>query len=154
MENRAKPGSIIMFTSGECNAWAHARLPALVPKGIRNEMLEFGTDTITGSALINFLAVREGLGQTNGAIMRRLLDGERAVKALVRLASENGKATVYLLRLEVGGAAMSGTMLDLLIDDVLKTVYPAAKVNEPIVLDYRIDRIEVRPTGIRVVIKK
>ena len=33
-------------------------------------------------------------------------------------------------------------------------LYPDAKINEPFDLDYNIDRIELRPEGIRVVVKK
>jgi hypothetical protein len=154
VENRAAPGSVVAFSPAECNAWAHARLPALVPKGIRNEVLDFGYDTVTGSALMDFLAIREGLGLKNGAIFTRLLSGERPVKANVRVVSANGQVTVYLLRLEVGGVVMAGYMLDTLIDNVLRPVYPGAKVNQPIALDYRIERVEVRPTGVRVAIKK
>ena len=150
----AAPGSVITFTVAECNAWAHARLPELVPSGIRNEILEFGADTVTGAALVNFLAIREGMGLKTGALLARMLEGERPLKAMVRVVSANGQATIYLTRLEVGGAVMSGTMLNILIDDVLRTVYPNAKVNQPIQLDYGIERIEVRSTGIRVAIKR
>ena len=153
MANRAAPGAVISFSPAECNAWAHARLPELAPKGIRNELLDFGYDTVSGAALVNFLGVREGLGLHSGAILSRLLDGERAVKAKVRVVSANGQVTVFLQRVEVGGAVMAGTMLDTLIENVLKPVYPGVKVNQPIALDYRIDRIEIRPTGVRVAIK-
>ena len=154
VENRAAPGSVVIFTPAEANAWAHARLPTLVPKGIRNEVLEFGYDTVSGYALMNFLAVREGLGFKAGAILSRLLEGDRPVKAQVRVVSAKGQATVYLTRFEVNGTVMAGTMLDLLIDDVLRPVYPTAKINQPISLENRVERVEIRPTGIRVVILK
>src|SRR5438093_335986 len=99
--NQAKPGSTVVFTPAEVNAWAHASLPGLVPKGVRNDHLDLGVDIITGTALVDFLKVREGLGKSTGTIMSKLLQGERPVKAVVRIVSSKGRATVYLTRIEM-----------------------------------------------------
>ena len=154
LANRPAPGSVILFTPAEANAWAQAKLPVLVPQGIRNESLEFSPDVVTGSALVHFIKVRKAMGKDTGAILSKLLEGERPVRATVRVASANGFATLYLTRLQVGSSAVSGTVLNTLIDNVLRPVYPDATINEPIELDYRIERIEIRPAGVRVVIKK
>ena len=140
--------------SAEVNAWTRANLPALVPKGVRDEVLSLGSDVVTATALIDFLKVREGLGKSTGIIMSKLLEGERPVKATVRIASSHGRVTIYLTRIEISGAAASGSVLDFITQNIVRAVYPAAKIGEPIdVTNNRIDRIEVRPAGIRVTIR-
>lgn len=148
-EDKAKPGSIVTFSPAEANAWARGTLPSLVPQGIRNLRLEFAAEVVTGTALVDFQKVRNAQG-----FMARMLEGERPVRAIARVVSGKGKATVNLTRVEISQAAASGTLLEFLIQNFVRPVYPAAKINEPIELGNRIERIDVRPTGVYVFIKK
>jgi hypothetical protein len=148
-QDTAKPGSTVLFTPAEANAWARGELPRLVPQGVRNLRLDFGSAVVTGTAVVDFQKVRNAQG-----LMARMLQGERPVRAVARVVSSSGRATVHLTRVEISQAAASGTLLEFLIQNFVQPVYPAAKINEPIELGNRVDRIDIRPTGVYVFIKK
>ncbi len=74
--------------------------------------------------------------------------------ATASIQSANGRATVHLVRVEIGGLAVSGATLDFLIDTFFRPLYPDAKIDEPFELSDRVERIEVTPAEARVYIKK
>ena len=151
---QAKPGSVIVLTSEEINTWARVRLPEIVPEGIRNQRAELGTDTGAGYALVDFLKLRHAQGDATNFLLRRLIEGERPVEARVRVQSGGGRCTVFLTRVEVSNVVANGTVLDLLIKTFFLPLYPDAKINEPFELGYNMDRVDIRPSGVRVTIKK
>jgi hypothetical protein len=151
---KAKPGAVFVFTVAELNAWARAKLPTIVPEGVRNIRLELGNGTATGYAVVNFLKVRHGQGIETGWFMSKLIDGEKPVKVSVRIESAHGRAAVYLQSVEISGLAVSGSTLDFLIDNFFKPLYPDAKINQQFELDDNVDRLEIRPPDARAVIKR
>jgi hypothetical protein len=148
------PGATVAFPVAEINAWARVRVPEIVPEGLRNQRVELGNGAATGYALADFLKMRQAKGSPPNWFVARLLEGERPLKVAVRIESGGGRCTVYVTRVEVGGVAANGTVLDVLIKTFFLPLYPAAKISEPFDLDYNIDRIEIRPTEARVTIKK
>jgi len=72
----------------------------------------------------------------------------------VQLESARGRATAKLTRLEISGIAVTGAPLDFLVNQFFLKLFPDAKVNQPFDLRDNIDRIELRPDGVRVTIKK
>lgn len=153
-EGKAKRGSVVVFTPAEVNAWVAAKVPVAVPQGVRNTYVDLGTDVATATALIDFLKIRNTTATESGWLMRKMLEGERPVKVNVRLVSSAGRCTVYLSRVEVSGAHVSGAPLNFIIDNFFRPLYPDAKINEPFELDYNMERIEIRPAGIRVLMNK
>ena len=83
---RARPGSVIVFTPAELNAWAQARVPQMVD-GIRNPRIEPGTNTATGSALVDLLKMRQAEGVATNPLLATLIEGERPLKVSVRVES-------------------------------------------------------------------
>jgi hypothetical protein len=151
---QAKPGAVFVFTPAELNAWVRAKAPAIVPQGFRQPRLELGNGTATGYALVDFLKIRNAAGLETNWLVAKLIEGEKPVKALVEIRSANGRMTVHLSRVEIGGLAVSGSTLDFLIHTFFRPLYPNAKIDEPIELADGIDRIEVTPAAARVYIKK
>jgi hypothetical protein len=150
---RAKPGSVMVFTPAEMNAWAQARVPAMY-EGIRDPRVELGNGTGIGSAMIDFLKLRQGQGLPTNSLLAKLLEGERPLKVSVRLESAGGRATAYLTRLDVSGVAVTGAALDFLVNQFFLHLFPDAKVNRPFDLPDNIERIDIRPDGVRVTIRK
>jgi hypothetical protein len=74
-EDRAKPKSTVVFTPSEINAYAATELHAAVPSGIRNPKVTLNSSGATGTAMIDFLAVRKSQGEPPGRIMSWLLKG-------------------------------------------------------------------------------
>ena len=151
---RAKPGAVFVFTSAELNAWVRVKAPMVVPEGLRQPRLEMGNGTATGYALVDFLKLQHGAGIETNWLVSKLIQGEKRLMATASIQSANGRATVHLIRVEIGGLAVSGATLDFLIDTFFRPLYPDAKIDEPFELSDRVERIEVTPAEARVYIKK
>jgi hypothetical protein len=146
---RLRPGATVTLTAGELNAYvAHE-----APPGVRNTRLQIvRPGEAVGSALIDFAAVRRGQGHPPGWIMSKLLSGERPVTVAARIVSSNGKATVEVSRVEISGIQIDGKTLDFLIQNVLLPLYPNAAVDRPFDLGHRIDRLDIQPAAVGVII--
>ena len=148
-----RPGSVVVFTSPEIDAWARQELPGMVPEGVRQARVELGSGEATGYALVDFLKLRHSQGRESNWFVRKLIEGEKAVKVNAHIQSANGKATVFLQRVEIGGLAVSGYTLDFMIQTFFLPLYPNAKINQPFELNDNVDRIEVHPGEARVFVK-
>src|SRR3984885_12374921 len=150
---QAKPGSVFRFTPAELNAWVRVKAPAIVADGFRQPRLVLGNGEASASALIDFLKVRHGGGVETNWLGAKLIQGEKLVTARASIQSAHGKATVHLLRVEIGGLAVTGAPLDFLVQNFFLPFYPGAKIDEPFELAGNVDRIEVTPAAALVYIK-
>ena len=150
--DEVRPGTIVHLSVSELNAWITEEVPAAVPRGVRNPKLELGYGTATGSALVDFLKLREAKSASTSWLMARLLEGERPVRVTARILSGSGRATVELDRVEISGLTISGSALDFLIENFLLSYYPEAKIGTPFELGHRIDRLIIQPSGVGVAI--
>ncbi|MCU1335958.1 MAG: hypothetical protein JWO19_1539 [Bryobacterales bacterium] len=153
-ERKLKPGSVVTLSPAEINAWIHEKALKAFPEGIRNERVELGTGTVDGTALVDLAKIGKAKGQDVNSLIARLIEGERPLKVSIRVESANGRATVFLTHVELSGVAIDGSILDFLIKHFVQPRYPDIKINEPFDLDFNIDRIEIQPAGVRVVLKK
>jgi hypothetical protein len=149
-----KPGEVVEFTPQEVDAWVRIGVPEAVPEGVKNPRLEIGMDSATGSALVDFLKIKEARGSSTNRLLASMIEGEHPLKVSVRIACGTGKCTVSLTRMELAGAVVEGALLDFLIKSFFVPLYPDAKINQPFEVGYNVDRIDFRPEGIRVTIKK
>ncbi len=124
----------------------------VAPQGIRDPRVDLGTGQASGFASIDFPKLRQAQGQPMNRFLAQLLAGERPVRVDVRIRSSRGQAVVDVDRVEISGFAISGAALDYLIRNFLWSYYPKAKVGKPFNLPRHIDRLEVQPTEVRVVI--
>jgi hypothetical protein len=152
--DRLRPGAKVTLSQRELNAYVEQELPKVAPQGVREPKLELGAGTATGSALVDFVKLERARGNPPGWLMRQLLQGEHPVTVTARIVSANGRATVELQRVEVSGIAVEGRMLDYLIHNYLLPYYPDAKVGEPFEMSHRIDRLDIQPARVDVILKK
>src|SRR5436305_3418327 len=80
----ARPGSVIVFTPAEMNAWARGRVPQMY-QGIRDPTVVLGAGTATGSAFVDFLKMRQGEGLPTNSLLAKLIAGERPLKVSIQL---------------------------------------------------------------------
>jgi len=151
-KEQVKAGSHVLLTPGELNAYVAQEVTTVAPDGVRSPKLELGTGSASASALIDFAKVRRAQGKPPGWLMSKLLSGERPVNVSARIDSGAGRATVHVQRVEISGIAIEGGMLDFLIRNYLLPVYPNAKVEKPFDLGHRIERLDVKPAAVGVVI--
>ncbi len=147
-------GASVKFTPAEINAWARVKVHLIVPEGMRDPRVELGNGTATGYALVDFLKMRQAKGESTNWLISKLIEGERPLAVSVRLESGAGRCVVHLTRVEISNAVANQTVLDFLIRTFFMPLYPDAKIDEPFDLDDNIDRIDIRPTGVVVTIKR
>jgi len=151
---RAKPGSVFHFSVTELNAWVRMKAPMVVPDGFRQPRLTLGNGEANASALIDFLKVRDAQGLATNWLVAKLIQGEKLVRARASIQSAHGQATVHLLRVEIGGLAVTGPTLDFLVQNFFRPFYPNAKIDEPFDLATSVDHIEITPAEARVYIRR
>lgn len=150
--DRLRPGSSVVLTSEELNAYARQEVAEVAPGGVRSPRLELGTGAATASALIDFGKLRRAEGKPPGRLLGYLLDGERPVTISAHIRSSGGTATVDVQEVQISGVTLEGPLLDFLIRNYLVAAYPNAKVGQPFELGHRIDRLDVQPSEVRIVI--
>lgn len=150
-DGKAKPGSTIVLTPQEVNAWIHEKRVKSFPDGMRDERIDLGAGTVDGFAVADLSKLSKA--KLNG-LVAMLVEGERPLKISIRVESSNGRCTVFLTRVELSGVPIEGSILDFLIKNFLAPRYPDAKINQPFDLEDNMDRIEVQPSGVRITMKK
>jgi hypothetical protein len=150
-DRKLKRGAVVTLSPKEINAWIHEKAVKAFPEGIRNEHIDLGPGTADGNALVDLTKVSKA---KSNPLIARLIEGERPLRVAIRVESANGRATVFLTHVELSGVAIDGSILDFLIKHFVQPRYPDIKINEPIDLDFDIERIEIQPTGVRILIKK
>lgn len=147
--DRVGPGSRVELTPRELNAWAQTQ----VPGGVREAAVRIDAPGVaTGTAVVDFVKVCRAEGYAPGWPISKLLKGEHPVSVTARIRSAAGTATVDVTRVEIAGLEIDGATLDLLIQHVLLPLYPNASVGRPFELRHHIERLDVKPEAVGVVI--
>ncbi len=150
--DKLKPGSRVSLTRAELNAYVQQDLARRFPDGVRNLALDLAKGAAVGSALVDFNRVRRAQGKDPGWFWSRVLNGERPVRVTARVASQNGSATVDVQEVEISGMTLDGPVLDYLVSNYLLPNYPGAKVGQAFELGHHIERLDVQPGVVHVLI--
>jgi hypothetical protein len=147
--DRLKAGTRLELNQPELNAFVEQE----APPGVRNPKVEvLSTGLISGSALIDFNKLRRAQGHEPGWLAKRLLDGEHSVAVIARIESGNGRAQVDVQKAQISGVTIDGRTIDFLIQNFLMPMYPEAVVGQPFEMGHHIDRLDVQPAAVGVVI--
>jgi hypothetical protein len=152
--DRLRPGARVALTPQELTAYAREQAAEAASGAVRNPKLQLGAGTATATALIDFAKLRRAQGKPPGWIMAHLLEGARPVTVNARIRSSGGTATVDVQFVEISGVTIQGRMLDFLIHNYLAAAYPAAKLGQPFALGHRIERLDVKPAAVGVIIRR
>ncbi len=152
--DRAPRGSVVVIGKDEFNRYVRNQIAGKFRRGIRAARIDLGSNRATGSAYIDFPELRRAIGKPMGWLMSWLLSGERRVQVDAHIHSSGGKARVDLERVEVSGFSISGGTLDYLVRNFVLPYYPNAAIGRPFELAHHVERLEVQPAEIRVVIGK
>jgi len=149
------PGSRVVITTSEFDRYLQAEIPALIGPGVRNAHVTAEAGNIVrGTADMDFLKLRQATGEEKpGWLMQQLLAGERPVSITVRVISGHGVCRVDPVRVTVSGFTAEGRTLEMLISTFVMPTFPDAKIGKDFELGYNIDRLEVRPGAVAVVLR-
>lgn len=150
----APRGSVIVIGKDELNLYVRNQIAGTFRQSIRGARLDLGYSRATGSAYVDFPKLRQAMGKPMGWLMSWLLAGERRVEVEAHIRSGAGRAVVDLDRVEVSGLSISGGALDYFIRNFVLPYYPDAAIGRPFRLAHNVERLEVRPTEVRVVVAK
>ena len=149
--DQLRPGSHVELSPRELNAYAEHEAPG----GVRNPRIQIlSRDVASGTALVDFGKLERSQGRQPGWLMSRLLDGERPVSVTVRIRSSGGRATVDVQRVQIAGITIDGGTLDFVIQNFLLAMYPNAVVGRPFEMGHRIERLDVAPGAVGVVLSR
>ena len=142
-------GTRIELSPMELNAYIAREAPA----GVRNARIQLvGPGVASGTALIDFNKLERGQGAEPGWLMTKLLEGERPIKVIARIQSASGLASVDIEKVEISGVQIDGRTLDFLMQNIVRPMYPDVQLGQPFELGYHINRLDVRPASVGVVI--
>jgi hypothetical protein len=147
-------GSRVLITPAEANLYAAVEVRKAVADGIRAPRVAISTGTATGSGWVDFVKVQTSRGQPPGLLATALLSGEKHVSVTVTLKSSGGQARVDVQKVTIAGIPISGALLDLMIEYYLVPRYPEVVIGRPFQLRHKVDRIDLSPRGIDVLIGK
>lgn len=146
---RLLPGARVDLSLGELNAFAAKEAPV----GVRNPKLVLADQgVVSGTAMVDFGKLRRAQGYEPGWLMSKLLDGERPVSATARIHSGGGKVTVEIQRASISGIEIDGGTLNFIVENFVVPFYPEAMVGRPVAMGFRIERLQLAPAGVAVVI--
>ena len=147
--DKLRSGTRVELTAREVTAWVEKE----APQGVRNPQVQLVAPGVArGTALINFNKLQRAQGYEPGWLMSKLLDGEHPVAVTARIRSSNGRATVDVDRAEISGLVIDGKTLDFLVQNFVMPYYPDAAIGRPFELGHRIERLDVEPASVGVVI--
>jgi hypothetical protein len=148
-QDHQKPGSRVVMTRAEWSAW----VAEAAPTGVTHVRIDLGMNRITASANVDFLKADRARGDAPNWLMTQLLEGDRPVTVTARIQSGNGRVRVDLERVQISGVAIEGKTLDFLIQEFVIPSYPGAKLSQWVPLAHRMDRIEIEPKTVTVVLR-
>lgn len=148
---KLRAGTRVQLSANELTAYVVHE----APKGVyRPELKLVGPGVAMGTAIVDFGEVRRGQGKPPGWLLSKLLDGQRPVTVRARIQSDHGQATVSVESVDINGITIDGKTLDFLIETFVTPLYPTAAVDKPFPLGDRIERLDVQPGGVGVLIGK
>jgi hypothetical protein len=148
-----RSGSRVELTPAELNAYVAQEAHAAFPDSVRDVRISLaGPGLVQGAAIIDFGKLRRAQGDPPGWLMSKLLDGDRPVRVTARVTSAGGRGQVDLQEAQVNGITLDGEALDFLIHTFLLPAYPDAAVGRPFELHHHIERIDVTPSAVGILI--
>lgn len=148
-KDKAAPGSTIVLTSQELNAWARAELGEEKAIGIREPKISLGTGSVHLDAIADFGKLAGGKNNQD-SMLAKMLSGDRQIKMAMRPEASGGKLTIHLDLVQIAGVQLTGSLLNLAAKLVLSQLSEDIVIDEPFKLKHNIDSASVSPAGVRI----
>jgi hypothetical protein len=154
VEGKAAPGSHVVFTKSELDAFLNEEVIQLAPGSVYDAHVELGYGRATGRANVNFVKLLQARGTSPGWLVTKMFEGWQPVQAWARVESSGGRATVYLEKLELSGLTLPNMLVDFIMRQFAQRYSPDMRLGQPFGLKHRIERLELSPGGFAVVIRR
>ena len=154
VEGKAAPGSRIVFTKVELDAFLNEEVIQIIPGSVYGAHVDLGYGRASAGASVNFVKLLEARGSSPGWLFTKMFEGWKPVRAWARMESSGGRATVYLDKVEVSGMTVPSMMVDFIMRHFAERYSPDLRLGQPFVLKHRIQRLELSPGGFAVVMRR
>lgn len=152
VDGKAAPGSRIVFTKPQIDAFLNEEAIRIIPGSVYGAHVELGYGRAAGGASVNFVKLLQARGTPPGWLFTKMFEGWKPVRAAIRVQSGGGQATIYLEKLELSGMPVPNMLLDFIMRHFAQSYSPDIRLGKPFPLNHRIERLELAPGGLAVVI--
>ncbi|MDX2149327.1 MAG: hypothetical protein SFV54_01230 [Bryobacteraceae bacterium] len=154
-EDRAPRGSRVVISESELDAYVRGEAPNVVGQGaVKSSKVQLRPRGGRIDAQVDFIRLQQNTGRKPGWLLSRLLKGEHAVSATVRMQSGKGQATIWVDEVTLNGVPIGGPLLDFLMDTFIEPKFPDVKIGEPFPLKHGVERVDIRAEAVQVQIKR
>jgi hypothetical protein len=129
----------IRVSEHEANSYLAFDLAADIPAGVSDIVLQFTPGRISGSSVMDFDKLKEGLQTQPHPIAMFLLRGVHTVGVEGSTSGMNGTGQFQLERVLLDGVELPQMVVEYMIEQYLLPRYPSAAINRPFALPYSID---------------
>lgn len=151
-DEKLPPGSKVVLTSREINAYLAELMQRETAGGLRNSKVSLGTNRAEGSATADFVKLQTGKGRPPGFFLSLLLRGEHDLAVRVRGKSGGGTAQIDIEEVSIDGLVIRGRTLELLLEYYLIPRVPDIKIGQPFELRHNVERFDTTPDGVTLLI--
>ena len=149
-KNRWPSNGVVAFTVPELIALGMEQANQNLPGVLSKPELHLANRAATATALVDFDKLEQLRGQSHSSsnwLVSKMLKGQREVSVSADITSSGGKMTVHPTRVSIADVEVSGSTLDMLIQNFVTPHYPDAVINKPFVLPNHMSRIDVNPAA-------
>lgn len=154
VEGKAAPGSRIVFTKPELDAFLNEEVIQIIPGSVYGAHVELGYGRASGGASVDFVKLLQARGSSPGWLFAKMFEGWKPVHASARMESSGGRATFYLEKLDLSGVTVPNMMVDFVMRHFAERYSPDIRLGKPFALKHHIDRLELSPSGFAVVMRR
>lgn len=151
--DKASRGSTITLSPEEVNALARGEVRNQGIDGVQNPRVALGNGTATWSGLVNFAKVPQLQSLSSNWLLKSVLEGEKPVSFTVNLESAGGRATLNVQELVISETKFEGGLLDFVVEKLVLSSFPKAKIGEPFDLEHNVEQIRLQPSGVAIKIR-
>jgi hypothetical protein len=149
-KNRWPYSGAIAFSVPELIALGMEQANRNLPGVLSKPQLHLASGAATATALVDFDKLEQLRGQSGSSsnwLVSKMLKGQREVSVSADITSGGGKMTVHPSRVSIADVEVSGSTLDMLIQNFVTPHYPNAVINKPFALPNHVSRIDVNPAA-------
>lgn len=151
---QAPRGSTITLSSEEVNALVRGKIREKKLEGVRDPRVDLSEGGGIWSAVVEFGKLPQLERLRNNFLLSGVLKGEKPVTTEIEMHSGGGQATIDVKHVTIGETRFEGRVLAFLVESLILSDFPDAKIGEPFPLKHHVDQIKIRPGGLAVTLRK
>ena len=129
----------VRISEHEANSYLAYELAASIPAGVSDIALQFTPGRISGTTVVDFEKLKEGLRTQPSPIAMFLLRGVHTIGVEGSAVGSNRTGEFRLERVLLDGVELPQMVVDYMIEQYLRPRFPDAAINRPFALPYSID---------------